>query len=204
VQEQANGNSARLSELDQLRDSAFSAINAVSKAFKNTPNLSPAAQAVQALVKKHGADIPAANATAETQRLFSFVKEVEQQPLLLAAIDALQLRPSFDQMKAANIDFDQQFMQRNAEQAAAPKVDMRAIRNECDKAISALWTAIDFCQAEYGAELYAPLVSTINTFNAYYKEQLAARATRRAAAKKAKEANEEVAAEAPIALPEVR
>ncbi|MDR2937471.1 MAG: DUF6261 family protein [Prevotellaceae bacterium] len=200
VQEQADRNSALLSELDQQRDSLFSIIKSVAKAFAGSPNLRHEAEQVQALIKKHGDDIPDTNYTAETKRLYDLIADAEQQPGLMAAVEALQLRPSFEQMRAANEEFDRQFMQRNAEQAAAEKVNVRGIRNECDKAVSALWTAIEFCMAEHGEAAYTPLVSAINTLNSYYKQQLAARATRRKAAadKKVKEALNN---EAPIALP---
>jgi hypothetical protein len=45
---------------------------------------------------------------------------------------------------------------------------------------------------QYGEEKYATLVNTINALNAYYKQQLAARATRRKA-KQAVETEEPIA-----------
>ncbi len=195
VQERADRNSALLSEHDQQRDTCYATICNVAKAFRNTPNLSSDAEKLQSLIKKHGSDIPTANYTAETERMFDFVADVERQPELLAALKSLSLQSVFEQMKAANTEFDKLFMQRNKEQAEAEKIDVRTIRSACDKSITALWTAIEFCIAEYGAEPYAPLVNAINRFNAYYKQQLAARATRRNAKSK-------VSDEAPIALPE--
>ena len=86
---------------------------------------------------------------------------------------ALRLQRSFDRL----------FMQRNQRQAETERVDIRAIRVECDKAIGNLWNAIEFCISEYGETEYLPLVNAINTLNAYYKQQLAARSTRRKAKK---------------------
>jgi len=68
----------------------------------------------------------------------------------------------------------------------------RTIRTECDKAITLLWNAIDHCIAERGPEQYASLVNGVNRLNAYYKQQLAARATRRKA-KQAVEKEKEIA-----------
>jgi hypothetical protein len=95
-------------------------------------------------------------------------------------------------MKEVNAEFDRVFMQRKQQQAETERVDVRVIRLECDKTIAALWTAIEFCVAEYGEPPYIPLINAINRLNRYYKQQLAARATRR-------KAKHDVSSEAPIA-----
>ncbi|MDR1679087.1 MAG: DUF6261 family protein [Prevotellaceae bacterium] len=194
VQERADRNSALLSECDQQRDNGYSTICNVAKAFKNVPGQSDDAEKLYKLIQKHGSDIPTANYTAETERLFDFVADVERQPELLAALKTLSLHTVFEQLKTANTEFDKLFMQRNKEQAESEKTDVRAIRTACDRSIIALWNAIEFCSAEYGEELYKPLVNAINQLNAYYKQQLAARATRRK--------NKDVNTEDPITLPE--
>lgn len=182
-QEQANADSARLSELDQMRDTLFNVILNVCKHFKRTPieSVSKAALLVLNLLKKHGNDIPAANYTAETKRLYDLCAGVRKQPEVISALTSLSLLPLFELMEKANADFDTLFMSRYEKQVETERIDIRAIRIECDKAVNALWSAIEFCMEEYGESDYEGLVNAVNKFNAYYKQQLAARATRRKA-----------------------
>jgi hypothetical protein len=94
-----------------------------------------------------------------------------------------------------NREFDRIFMECNKRQSETERVDVKTIRLECDKAITSLWTAIEFCAEKYGETDYAPLANAINNLNAYYKQQLAARATRR-------KAKLNVSEEEPIKIPE--
>jgi len=183
VQERADRNSALLSELDQQRDTLYNVIFAVSKALKRTPmaEISAHATRVQEALKKHGTDIAPANYTAQTQRTYDLVADCRRQPDVMNALTAMSLTPLFERMDEINIQFDRLFMERKKQQAETERVDVRAIRLDCDKAIANMWAAIEFCMAEYGEENYKPLVNAINALNAYYKQQLAARATRRKA-----------------------
>jgi uncharacterized protein YdcH (DUF465 family) len=181
VQERANSQSATLNELDQQRDTPFNVIVSTTKAFAKTAivELSAAGTLLTSIIKKHGADIATANYTAETERLNDFIADVENNPAAVEALTTLSLKAVFEEMKKANTAFDKLFMERNQQVAETEKVDVRAIRQECDKAISAFWNALEFCAEEYGDTLYLPMLNVINEFNSYYKQQLAARATRR-------------------------
>ena len=183
VQERADRDSAKLSELDQQRDTLFNIIYAVAKAFQRTPMLDVSHNAAQiiAAMKKHGYNIPAANYTAETKRLYDLNADFLSQPDLMAALSALSLKPLFERMDVLNKEFDQLFMQRSKRQAETEKIDIRTIRIECDKALTMFWNTIEFRCAEYGEEEYIKLVNEINNLNTYYKQQLAARAARRKA-----------------------
>ena len=193
LQDKADRDSALLSELDQQRDTLFNVIQAVSKAFKRTPvaSYSEHAARVYTALQRHGFDIPAANYTAETKRLTDLAADVAGQPAVMESLAALSLQTLFERMKEVNIEFDRVFVSRHQRQAEIEKVDIRGIRIECDKAITALWSAIEFCMAEHGEADYVPLVNAINKHNAYYKQQLAARATRR-------KAKQDVSQEEPI------
>jgi hypothetical protein len=106
------------------------------------------------------------------------------------SLKELSLNQLFERMCEVNQEFDALFMTRKQRQAETERVDTRAIRNECDKAITLLWNAIDHCIVERGADAYIPLVNAINALNAYYKQQLAARATRRKAKQQVENENE--------------
>jgi hypothetical protein len=198
TQERANRDSVLLSELDQERDILFRIILGVAKEFKRTPIASVSEHGVRILaaMKKHGYDIPAANYTAETKRLYDLIANFERQPDVMASLAALSLQPLFERMGEANAEFDRLFMHRHQQQSEADRVDVRAIRLECDKAITLFWNAIEYNMAEYGEAEYSALVTSINRLNVYYKQQLAARATRR-------KAKENVSGEKPISPAEV-
>ncbi|MDR0602873.1 MAG: DUF6261 family protein [Bacteroidales bacterium] len=192
-QERADKDSAILSELDQQRDTLFNIIYIVSKAFQRTPiaEISNHAHHIIIPIKKHGEDITSANYTAGTKRLYDLIADINTQPEILKSLDALSLLPLFVRMGEVNAEFDSLFMQRSQRQAETESVDVRTIRLECDKAIILLWNAIEFCCNEYGKENYLPLIAAINNLNTYYKQQLAARATRQ-------KANQNVSDENPI------
>ncbi len=195
VQEKFDKDSVALSELDQQRDTLFNVIHAVAKAFARTPiaEISKQASSIMTVLKKHGNDIASANYTAETERLNDLIADVKEQSEVLKSLESLSLLPLFEQMGKFNTEFDKLFMQRNRQQAETERIDVRAIRNECDKAVTLLWNAIEFCCNEYGEEKYLPLIKEINNFNSYYRQQLAARATRRKEKK-------DLSAEEPIEL----
>ena len=184
VQERADRDSASLSELDQQRDTLFNVIRGVAKTHQRTPidtTISLHASRIIAVLKKHGTDIPTTNYTAETKRLYDLIADISAQPEVMASISALALQPHFELMIELNTEFDRLFMQRNQRQSEMERVDVRAIRNECDKAITLLWGAIEFCLVEYGEDNYIAMINAINKLNGYYKQQLAARAARRKA-----------------------
>ncbi len=195
VQEKFDKDSVALSELDQQRDTLFNVIHAVAKAFARTPiaEISKHASSIMTILKKHGNDIASANYTAETERINDLIADMKAQPEVLKSLESLSLLPLFEQMGKFNTEFDKLFMQRNQRQAETERVDVRAIRIECDKVITLLWNAIEFCCNEYGEEKYLPLIKEINNFNSYYKQQLAARSARRKAKK-------DLSAEEPIEL----
>ena len=183
VQERSDRDSAKLSELDHQRDALFKAVCTAAKVFNRTPmpEVNRHAARVMTVLKKHGSNIPAANYTAETKRLYDLTADFYAQPDVMASLEALSLKPLLERMNEINRDFDRLFMQRNQRQSETEKVDIRAIRIECDKTVTMLWNAIEFCCSEYGEEDYIHLINTINNLNSYYKHHLAARTTRRRA-----------------------
>ena len=182
VQEKSDSDSKRLDELDQIRDTNYNIIHSVAKNFQRSTiqEFSDYGHKIVSLVNKRKSDIPTTNYTAETKRLYDFIADAESQPEIMEAIEKLSLSEQFAEMKQANIDFDELFMERNKRQAEN-RIDVLTIRRECDKAITKLWSAIDQGCYEDGKEMYMPMLNIINHLNSYYKQQLTARATRRKA-----------------------
>ncbi len=195
IQEKFDKDSVTLSELDQERNKCFSIIYTVVKAFVRTSIVETAnhANCIMTVLKKHGSDIVSANYTAKTERLYNLTEDISSMSDAIKALEKLSLLPLFEQMKERNTAFDNLFMQRNQRQAETERIDVRTVRIECDKAITQLWNAIEFCSNEYGEEQYLPLLNVVNNFNSYYRQQLAARATHR-------KANKTLSTEEPIEL----
>ena len=194
VQERADKESAELSELDQRRDTLYNVIYSVAKAFQRAPEgeLSNHAHRVVTAFKKHGLNIATTNYTAETKRMNDLIADVSAQCEVMESLRNLSLLSLFDQMSNVNKKFEELFIKRNFKRGEAERIDIRTIRLECDKAVTKLWSAIEFNMTEYGVAEYEKLVKTINEMNSYYKKQLAARATRRKA-KQAVETEEPIA-----------
>jgi hypothetical protein len=193
AQERSDQDSAMLSELDQQRDTLFNIIHSVAKSFQRTPiaDISNRAYRIMTVIKKHRKNIASTNYTAETKSLYDLIADMKTQPEVMKSLEELSLMPLFVRMEEVNTEFDHLFMQRNQRQAATERVDVHSIRLECDKAITLLWNAIEFCCHEYGEDAYLPLIAAINNLNTYYKQQLATRATKR-------KANQNVSEEKPI------
>ena len=177
AQERSDKESALLSMYDRQRDTSFNVIHAVAKAFQRAPRegMSLKATIVVEFLKKHGRNISETNYTAETKRLYDLVHDARRQPDVMAALMAMSLNPVFDDMHETNKKFDKLFMQRVHRRAETEKIDARAIRTECDKAVKLLWKSIEFCCNEYGKEIYTPLINELNVLNIYYKQGIAAR-----------------------------
>jgi hypothetical protein len=197
VRERADHDSARLHELDVDRDTLFAGICAIASAFRgmSVEAVSAPATKLMAVLEKHGSDIARDNYTAETKRLYDLLANVTAMPNAEAVLNALALGQPFLRLDEVNKQFDRLFMQRTQNQADAGRVNVRAIRTGCDRALTKLWDAIEYNIDEYGEEEYRPLVASINALNAYYRQQLAARAAR-------KKARQDVSGEEPIAPPE--
>jgi hypothetical protein len=183
TQESFDQDSVILSELDQQRDTCHNIVYGVSKSFQRAPiaEISNHGHRIVTVIKKHGKDIVSSNYTAETKRLYDLIADIKAQPEIMKSLDALALMPLFVLMEEVNMEFDRLFMQRSQRQASTEKVNIRSIRLDCDKSITLLWHAIEYCCHEYGEENYLPLISAINNLNTYYKQQLAARSARRKA-----------------------
>jgi hypothetical protein len=182
VMERASAESRQLSELDQIRDTYYNVILSIAKSHQRVKlsKYSDAGNAIASVFKKRKSDIPVANYTAETKRLNDLIAEIESKKDVLAALETLKLIDYFYEMKQTNIDFNKLFVER-AKKQADEKVDTGFIRSECDKALTIFWKDVEVCCQNYGKEKYMTMISYINQLNAYYKQQLEARAARRRA-----------------------
>ena len=181
VLERTDSESPQLNDLDHQRDTLFNVIYSAAKAFQRAPSgdISSHASKIISVFKKHGNNIPTTNYTAQSKRMGDLIADITSQPDILNSLKELSLLTMFEQMSSINREFDALFMERKYRRGETERLDIRNVRLECDKAITFLWNSIEMCISQYGAEKYITLVNTINELNSYYKQRLAARATRR-------------------------
>jgi hypothetical protein len=181
TQERLDPNIVILSKLDQQRKSLFKIIHAIAKLFQQTPidEISNQALCIITVITKYKKDIISVSHTDKTKHFYNLIADFKAQPEVMKSLKALSLTPLFVQMEKVNTEFERLFMQRSQHQKKNGKIEIRAVRLECDKAITLLWNAIEFCCNEYGEQDYLSLITDINDLNMYYKQQLTARIAKR-------------------------
>jgi len=177
--------SNRLHELDTERDTLIIALAAQVKTLGklSMPSVAPHVLVLDHFFDIHGRDIALDNYNAETKRISDLLEDYDAKPDVKTAAEALNLKILFDQLRVVNTQFGSLFLQRTGEDAATDRADARAIRNEADKALTALFDAFEFCSSEYDNLDYDTPANELNDLIAYYRTQLKARATRRNAGK---------------------
>jgi hypothetical protein len=159
------------------------------------PAYEEASKKLTALFDKHGRDIADDRNTAETQRIYNLVEDVERTSGMLEALDVFALTPVFNAMKETNALFDELWQRRNKELSEVEHVDSKAIRSDCVKAINALYEGIEYWAAESDDPAWSQLIAELSQLGSYYDRQIKARITRR----KNKKNNEE---EEPLIKPQ--
>jgi hypothetical protein len=194
AQEQGNVLSNTLHELDIERDTLLTAIVAQAKTMSklSLPSIAPHVVVLNRLLDIHGRDIATANFNAETERINNLLADYDAKADVKTAVEALNLKILFDQLRAVNTQFAELFLQRTGEESAIEKVETRAIRAETDKILTDFFVAFEFCSLEYDEPDYQTPANEMNELIVYYKTQLKARATRRSEGK-------DVSKEEPIA-----
>ncbi|MDR3260479.1 MAG: DUF6261 family protein [Tannerella sp.] len=195
AQERKWSDAALMEGCEDTRDDMVNTLIHVERAYArvHVPGFEEASLKLTALFDKHKRDIAVDNRTSETQRIYNLVEDIERTPGFQEnVLDVFSLRPVFQAMKEANIRFDELWLRRNRELSEVEKVDSKAIRVKCGKAVSSLYEGIEFYAAEYGEAEYQALIRELNKLSAYYKQQIKARITRqRNAGKNAGKPNDE-------------
>ena len=181
AQELGSTHSKSLQELDSERDTL---INAGVAQVKAMGKLSLAAVAPHVIVVKrfldtHGRDIAKANYNSATDRTNKMLADYDAKADVKTAVEALNLKILFDQLRVVNMQFANLFLQRGHDEVANEKIDVRAIRAKTDKVLTSFFNGFEFCSDEYDELDYQTPAIEINNLIAYYKTQLKARDTRR-------------------------
>jgi hypothetical protein len=170
-----------LGELERSRDTYVSTLIRTERMYAQIviPDYDEASKKLTALFDKHGRDIANDRNTAETQRIYNLVEEIERTPEILDALAVLALTPIYKAMKEANRSFDELWQRRNKELSEVEDVDSKMIRTDCVKVISALYEGIEYWVAEDDDPAWKQLVAELSQLGSYYSRQIKARETRR-------------------------
>ena len=183
--EHSNVFSEKLHELDMERDALMTAFVSQVKTMGRLTlsSIAPHVAVLKRFLDLHGRDIAKSNYNSSTERTKNLLADYDAKNDVKAAGESLNLKSLFDQLRIVNSNFASLFMQRLQDEATAEKIDLRAIRNEADKVLTAFCNAFEFCSTEYDELDYATPAKELNDLIAYYKTQLKSRSTRRTASK---------------------
>ena len=128
----ANEITQELVLIDERRDRAINGLSGVITGYMYHFDtvLAQAANVLNDRLKLYGSGVAKQNYQAETATITSLVGDWEGKPLLADALTALQLGIWKDELKAANLLFDERYLARTQEYGAANPDTIKAKRDE--------------------------------------------------------------------------
>ncbi|WP_310557955.1 DUF6261 family protein [Flavobacterium sp.] len=176
----ANEKTADILALDERRDNAANGIYYV--AYGYDYYFEPALQTAAALIKDsfsvYGGGIAKLNYQAETATITSLIMDWENKAPLVAAFNTLNLTAWKNELKAANIAFDQKFLDRTQEYGGATPENLKSKREETNAVYYALRDRIDALHllAETTPTPYTTVINQLNALIDQYNSLLNNRA----------------------------
>lgn len=128
-------------------------------------------------LKRFGRSTTTLSYSAETERIREIKSLLSGSADVASAVEALDLKNTFDKLFAENENFDVLYLKRAKNIGAIEHVDVRAIRAVTDKTMTALFGAIEYNMHEHPEKDYGPLVREINALQSAYKAQIEKRAS---------------------------
>lgn len=168
---------------DSERDSLINGFVKAVKAMKyvDLPQIKPHFDLLDSLLSKHKANtIAQAGNISETERLIMLENEINANPRIQAAIVALHLDGLTQRLFDANKEYDKIFREYIAEKSSEQPIDVASLRRDCTKSLTQFFDAVQYCAFANEHLDYTALVNELRQLNNYYRQQLKARATRRA------------------------
>ncbi|MDR0605863.1 MAG: DUF6261 family protein, partial [Bacteroidales bacterium] len=116
-----------LNEYERSRDSYVNTLIRTERTYSRVtvPGYEDASEKLTVLFDKHGRDIANDRNTAETQRIYNLVEDIERTPGMLDVLSVFALIPAYNEMKEANAKFDALWQQRNRELSEVEYVDVK-------------------------------------------------------------------------------
>jgi hypothetical protein len=170
-----------LNEHERSRDAYVNTLIRTERTYSRVviPGFENASAKLTALFDKHGRDIADDRNTAETQRIYNLIEDIERTPGMLDTLAVFALTPAYNAMKDANANFDRLWQQRNKELSEVEHVDSKAIRTDCVKAIQDFYDGVEYWASESDDVQWTQLTAELSQLGSYYDQQIKARVTRR-------------------------
>lgn len=162
---QASLVTAEIEALDKRRDDAINGISlqVQSLVYSADPGINQHGKTLNAHLALFGSSIARENYQSETTILRNIVNDWKNKPELQEAVKALNLGNWLNELESANNDFNQAYIKRNEELAAAPTEKLRELRNIANNLYYKLRTRINSnFDINDGAEPWASTVNLIN------------------------------------------
>jgi hypothetical protein len=170
-----------LNEYERSRDAYVNTLIRTERTYSRfaVPGYEDASEKLTALFDKHGRDIASDRNTAETQRIYNLVEDIERTPGMPDVLSAFALMPAYNAMKEANANFDALWQQRNRDLGEVEHVDTKTIRKNCIQALSAFYDGVEYWASESDDPEWMQLIAELSQLGSYYDRQIKARMTRR-------------------------
>ena len=171
---QASELSQEVLQLDFRRDSALSGIRQVVDGYSNhfLPATANAAKLLQANLKLYGQDIERMNYRAETSTLNGIISDWESKAPLTDAMTLLNLKAWKDEMKAANILFNETYLERTEEYGAASEETISSEKAETNNLYYKLRDNIVARATIDNTSAYVKIINDLNALIEQYNVSL--------------------------------
>jgi hypothetical protein len=181
---------ARAGQAAGERENLLRTLNRVVDGFgyMDIPEIRTHCDVLEKLLSKH--NLPAivkATRAAETERIQLLETEINANKEAQDAFAAFGLTIVVRRLFDVNREYEILFREYIAEKSEEQRIDVVQLKNECCKALTQFFDAIQYSAYVFENLNYLPLANEISKLNRYYIQQLSARATRRKNGKKTSE-----------------
>jgi hypothetical protein len=165
--------------LDERRDKAYNGLTIVVEGFSYHYDflISSAAAKLYTNIKLYGTGVARQNYQAETAIINNLCNDWENKPDLTQAMTDLNLTDWKNELKAANLLFDQRYLARTQEYGAASPETLLAKRAETTQVYYTLRQFIDAFAVTINTPIYDKTTNELNALIAQYNTLLNGRAT---------------------------
>lgn len=165
--------------LDTRRDNAIVGIRTVADGYSRhfDPAFRAASERILACIDKYGSKIHKQNLLAETETLRNLVADFETGALMLNALTVLGLSAWVTELKDANNDFNQVYLQRTQETSAKPNDSLAARRKPAIELYRKLVKTIDAKDTLDPSPALTTLINQLNGLVDKYNQLIATRSS---------------------------
>lgn len=176
----SNENTSVILALDGRRDDAINGIYYVAQGYDYhfDPTLQTAAALIKESISVYGGGIAKLNYQAETATITSLVMDWENKAPLVAAFNTLNLTAWKNELKAANTQFDEKYLDRTQDYGNATPENLKSKREETNAVYFNLRNLIDAFHliAETTPSPYTTVINQLNALIDQYNIMLNNRA----------------------------